>query len=37
MPRGLEPTHIGSDFLLGTRKDGDDAEHVLLYSIRKPE
>jgi hypothetical protein len=37
MPRGLEPTHIGSDFLLGTRKDDDEAEHVLLYSIRKPE
>jgi hypothetical protein len=33
LPVGLDPTHIGNDFVLGTWKDDVDVEHVRLYGL----
>ncbi|HSG81465.1 MAG TPA: hypothetical protein VLC48_04385 [Gemmatimonadota bacterium] len=35
-PAGVEPYHVGADFLLGLWRDDLDAEHVRLYRIMKP-
>lgn len=34
-PLGLEPYHIGDDFLLGTWRDELDVEFVRLYVLQK--
>jgi hypothetical protein len=36
LPSGLDPTHIGSDFVVGTWRDDVDIEHVRVYDLVKP-
>jgi hypothetical protein len=35
MPAGLDPTHIGTDFVLGVWRNELDVEHVRLYRLDK--
>jgi hypothetical protein len=35
MPAGLDPTHIGTDFILGVWRNELDVEHVRLYRLDK--
>ena len=33
LPVGLDPKHIGTDFILGVWHDAFDVEHVQLYDL----
>ncbi len=37
LPSGFTPMDIGTDYVLGLWRDGDDVEHVRMYELVKPE